>query len=603
LKLALTAQHRPGETATSIFSRQAARNMCVSARHHGREIDLPFQDVINGSPPAIARLEDLAGMSRGTLSPSTLTQSNGRTFVLNGQRITAGSLQRSVVVACPLCLIEDMHTGPYEPALNAYGRASNEIVHLRTCRKHNVPHVLIGRPTSNYTHDFAAILRENFDAVPRLADDAKHRRTSDFEVYLEDRLSGNRVSSSWLDTLGFSAAARACEIFGAVAEFGTTPNLKTLTEEDWARAGATGFQILGHGISKTRELLLALQRREGLTGVSGPQHAYGRLYQWLAKSDDVDLAPLKDMVRGHIIETMPVGAGDEIFGVKVTQRRLHSLRSAAVQHGVHPKTAAKLLQRAGLAPHEVQGLTDNQVLLPAAPVDALMTRAARAIPRQSLHGHLDISRTHLTHLLNAGHITPIVEADDLDALFDPQDLDAFLASLKENAEVVTEPTPNQMPMTEAVKRACCGVPEVLSLLFGRKLDWVGWLKGGRGYNAILVSLTEVKAKTELPALDGITVDAINYDFGIPDTAVKRLIQIGALPIVTATNPKNRCPIKIVPYNEYRHFKHKYVSLRDLSRESGRWSRHIPPELAARGIYPAPELREVGAYIFLREQLI
>ena len=229
-------------------------------------------------------------------------------------------------------------------------------------------------------------------------------------------------------------------------------------------------------------------------------------------------------------------------------------------------------------------------------------QAARAIPRQGLHDYLDISRAHLNHLLNAGYIKPIVEADDLDALFDPQDLDAFLANLKDNAEIVTEPTPDQMPMIEAVKRACCGVPEVLSLLLATKLDWVGMLKGERGYNAILVSLSEVKAKTELPPLDGITVDAITDDFGISERAAKQLIQIGALPIVTATNPKNRCPVKIVPNDEYRRFKHRYVSLRDLSRDSGRWPRHIPPELAARGIYPIPELREVDAYIFLREQL-
>lgn len=602
MKLALTAQHWPGESATSLFSRQAARNMCVSARHHGRDIDLPFQDVINGLPPAIARLEELAGLSRGTLLRSTLTQSNGRTFVLNGQRVTAGSLQRSVLVACPLCLIDDMDTGPYEAGLNAYGRASNEIVHLRTCRKHSVRHVLIGRPMRDHSHDFTAIFRENLDAVPRLAENAEHRRSSDFEVYLEDRLTEHQASSSWLDMLGFSAAARACEIFGAVAEFGTTPNLKTLTEADWARAGATGFDILRHGIPKTREFLLALQRREELTGGSGPQHAYGRLFQWLANTDDVDLVPIKDMVREHIVETMPVGAGDEIFGIKVTQRRLHSLRSAAVQHGVHPKTAAKLLQRAGIAPHEMQGLTDNQVLLPAGPVDALMTKAARAVPRRGLHDYLNISRVHLDHLLNAAYIKPIVEADDLDALFDPQDLDAFLTELHGNAEVVTHPTSDQLPVIKAVKRACCAISEVQLLLVTGALDWVGMLRGGRGYNSILLSLNEVKAKTALPAVNGITVQTITNDFGISERAVKRLIQIGLLPIVTATNPKNRCPVQIVPNDDYRRFKHDYVSLRDLSRESGIWPRHIHPELASKGIHPVPELRELGAYVFLREQL-
>ena len=54
MRLALTVPHCAGESATSLFSRLAARNMCLSARHFGRDMDLPFQDVINGMPEAIA---------------------------------------------------------------------------------------------------------------------------------------------------------------------------------------------------------------------------------------------------------------------------------------------------------------------------------------------------------------------------------------------------------------------------------------------------------------------------------------------------------------------------------------------------------------------
>jgi hypothetical protein len=342
----------------------------------------------------------------------------GRTFVLNGQRLTASSLQRSVLIACPHCLMEDMRSGPYEPALNAYGRVLTEIVYLRTCRTHSVPNVLIGRPAQpSHTHDFTLILRENLHRLPALADEAPHRPASGYELHFEDRLAGHHKPAPWLDTLGFSAAAKACEVFGIVAEFGPTQGRRPLSEGDLARAAAAGFEILRHGIQEARDFLTSLQRRPGLTGVAGPQQAYGRIYQWLAfGGDDPDVAPIKDMVREHIVETMPVGRGDEVLGVIVEQRRLHSLRSAAVAHGVHPKTAVKYLRRSGMAPAETDELTDNLVLMPASPVDILMSRVARGIQQYDIHAYLDVSRTHLLHLLNGGHLKPIVEAEDLDPL-------------------------------------------------------------------------------------------------------------------------------------------------------------------------------------------
>jgi len=604
MKLSLTAQYRPGESATSAFSRQADRNMCLSARHHGRDLDLPFQDIINGEPEAIARLEQFAGMPAGALAPSTLTQEQGRTFVLNGQRLTASSLQRSSLNACPHCLMEDMRNGPYEPALNAYGRVATEIVHLRTCRAHSVPYAVIGRPTlPNHTHDFTLILRENIDRVPILADEVSHRPASGLELYLEDRLVGRVQTAPWLNLLGFSAAAKVCEIFGIVAEFGPTQNRRPLSEDDLARAGAAGFEILRDGIQGARDFLTSLQRRPELTGAAGPQQAYGRIYQWLAfGADGPDFAPIKDMVREHIVETMPVGRGDEVLGVMVEQRRLHSLRSAALAHGVHPKTAAKYLQRSGLAPADTGGLTDNQVLMPAPTVDAFMSRLARGIQQKDIHAYLDVSRTHLLHLLSGRHLKPIVEADDLDPLFDTADLDGFVSRVTEKAETIAEPTEDQVSLSEAAKRACCGVPEVQSLLVDGQLDWVGVFRGGRGYGAILVSAAEVKARTQLPEPGGVVADVIIGDFGARQEVVKLLIETGVLPTVTAVNPKNRCPMKVVPNADYGQFKATFVSLRDLSRDTGRWSRHIQKELAEKGVHPVPEWVAAGGFIYRREHL-
>ena len=144
MRLALTVPHCAGESATSLFSRLAAHNMCLSARHFGRDMDLPFQDVINGMPEAIARLEVLAGLDSGSLSADTLALDEGRIFTLNGQRLTASATNRTVLAGCPVCMLADFPAGPYEPEINAFGRTLNEVVHLRTCPRHGVARTLIG---------------------------------------------------------------------------------------------------------------------------------------------------------------------------------------------------------------------------------------------------------------------------------------------------------------------------------------------------------------------------------------------------------------------------------------------------------------------------
>jgi hypothetical protein len=75
----------------------------------------------------------------------------------------------------------------------------------------------------------------------------------------------------------------------------------------------------------------------------GLRLAFGRLYEWLAhESDDAAYEPLRDIIRRHVIETMPLGPGDDVFGREVTVRRLHSVRSASLEMDVHPKRLRKL---------------------------------------------------------------------------------------------------------------------------------------------------------------------------------------------------------------------------------------------------------------------
>lgn len=604
MSLSLTFQLGRGQTATSAASALAARNFRFAVRPFCADVHLEFSGIVNGDPVALAKLARLGDFDLSTLTKSSFIVEERRTFTLNGQRLVGLMLERQRPVACPLCLVEDMENGRYAPEIDAFARPEWSITSYRTCTMHNVATIPIAPvPQPSLTHDFAVLVRQNLAEIRRLASDPERRQASAFEHNLLARVLGSPVESNWLNSLGFSASARACELFGAVLNFGTRFNMRQLSPADWARAGAAGFDLLKAGIETVRDFLLNLQRAPALGATSGPQQMFGRIYQWLEfGSDDRDLEPVRTMLRDHIVETLPVGPGDIVLGQPVQQRRLHSIRSAALQHGVHQVTARKILTLAGIAPAERGELSDDRILFAPDPADALLERVARGIPAKEIHSYLDVSRTHMKHLIERRDIRPILDIDGLEALYDTADLDAFIDRVAAKADVVDQPTPDQVPLTEAVKRACCGVGEVLDLVWSGRLKWVGRLAAGRGYGALLVSLGEVKVMTELPPPDGVVANFITSDFGIPHRAILEMVRRGFLPTVDAINPKNRCPMKVIPATDYNRFKANYVSLRDLSRASGKWSRHIIPEMESIGVVPLPEWTSLGAYIYRREEL-
>lgn len=62
---------------------------------------------------------------------------------------------------------------------------------------------------------------------------------------------------------------------------------------------------------------------------------FGDLYDWAARTDR-DRGPLADILRQHILETVPLGPGDIIFWETVTERRVHSVRTLSLATGLHP---------------------------------------------------------------------------------------------------------------------------------------------------------------------------------------------------------------------------------------------------------------------------
>jgi hypothetical protein len=133
---------------------------------------------------------------------------------------------------------------------------------------------------------------------------------------------------------------------------------------------------------------------------------------------------------------------------------------------------------------------------------------------------------------------------------------------------------NQVSIPAAAKRACCSAADILPLILGGKLSWVGRLAAERGYLAVLVDLDEIRAKTRGGETGGLTRRPASKRLRTQEKVVDALIKAGKLTTFVARDPINRCPQVLISHEEMDRFCGEYVSLFTLADERGQHSRHV-----------------------------
>ncbi|NKX16071.1 hypothetical protein HGG75_09025 [Ochrobactrum pseudogrignonense] len=87
---------------------------------------------------------------------------------------------------------------------------------------------------------------------------------------------------------------------------------------------------------------------------------------------------------------------------------------------------------------------------------------------------------------------------------------------------IDQPEPDQSWIGYAAKRACCSSKEVLDLILGKKLEWIGRDLSTTGYKSILVNVDEIKRLTQLPRSEGLTLQRAAEKSACPAIQWQRL---------------------------------------------------------------------------------
>ncbi|MEH2469263.1 hypothetical protein V1284_000707 [Nitrobacteraceae bacterium AZCC 2299] len=506
-----------GESPMSLWSR-TAKLFNRTAREFSLDMGLTFQSVVDGDPATLASLAARCRADHDRLVAASIVKVADRRHRLREQELLRDSLTRASLRVCPQCVVDDTHKRSGPKALRPYGRTLWLLSSVRTCPQHQSALVEVTRaPYMHRLHDFARLIEPSLNADD-FARGLQERRFSPLEHYLVDRLNGVADANSWLQKLPFYAASKACEILGAVATRGHRFKARSLNDADWHEAGAVGFDIANTGESGIRSLLSQLQQTFTRTDRDwGPQQLLGRLYTWLANdSEDSAYDPLRNVVRDHIIETMPFGPGDELFGQGVRVRRVHSVRSAYLESGISPKRLRQLLSEAGHIRKEDLALTDDRITFDAAKTEEFIGNLSTAVSLRGVERYINAPRQIVNLLCKAGYLSRFKSTNGrLTHAFAKEDLDTFLSQLAANATEIEPDDGSLFQIQTSAKRASCSSADIVGLIFDRTLTRIRRTPGESGFSSILVDPEEVKRHVRGPELKGLKLRAVEQILRAP----------------------------------------------------------------------------------------
>ena len=602
-----SVKHMPGEALESFVSRLASINGLATANELCVDLGVSFPMILSGNVDAVTYLADLSGNAVAPLLHEAL-RPEGKRFVLRGQTLTKTGLVRSRIRICPECLNEDRQraSSAIPEQVAGYGRTTWKAESLRTCVQHDV--VMVDLPAGSLAsaREFVSVVAPHLSQDRAGMPPVRRRAASAFERYLHGRLEG-QDGDCWLDTLPFFAAARSCEILGAVAVFGRTPNLNTLTTDDWMRAGQEGFHIASNGliaIEGFMEHLWASYSGDRATP-SGPQAWFGRLHQWLgSKLSEPEYQPIRDAIIRFVADRTPFNPNELVCGCPVPYRRVHSLRTAAVETKLSGKRLRRALDHAGHLPAGHEALTDHEVTFDASATRELLRLLASSMSVAEIAKAWDISWMQTRELIHAGHLRPIAPlvSGTTSVLFDGEEVDAFIKGLQDGAVEVEGIPEGYCNLGAVCHQAQCRLADVTGLIAARKLSWVGRRRGVLGLRSIIVNVDEVRGLLRGPDLRGRMRRHAQHALRISNRTMNALIERGIIAATVQRHPSVAKDVVVIAPEELDRFAARYMRPTEVAARLGVTIRSLPEVLQEHGIEPVLATADFHAPFYARASL-
>lgn len=598
------------EPAAGFASRLAAVNG-RSLRDLLRDTCIQQRSLDKGIASAVRDIATLGRADPEKLLKYTPVPKGGKLYELADEVFVRLAVNRTYFRFCAHCLREDMdrYDGPFfsRPWL----RLEWTLSHFRSCARHEV-FLTATKPirTPFAPFDFSDTMRTLVPSLPEMADAAPAPGASPFQAWLQDRLRGVRSQENWLDDLPLYVAAPFCEALGVSSLHEPKVKVAKFIASDWAAAADEGFRIASTGENSLRSLLGRLNEAQSSTrGFWGPRDTYGYAYGLLQKTvDDPAYRKLRDAVRHFALETMPIEPGTDVLGEPAGHRKIHTVRTAARDSGVHALTIRRLFKRMGVdGAGERSGVMDHRILVTSGEVHRVISELKGAITAPEVEKLLGVPRLHLKALVAGGHLSALADTGsrrNAKRRFSTEVVEQLRFRLFDGACVVSEPTKRQVDVIGARRASSCSIPDLLDMVFTGKLSWKGRLVGRTDYMALLLDADEVTriVRSRETRTNLTKAEAEAFLPGTHERVVNRLIETGHLTLAKEFSPDARRMIPVVSRESAEAFKSRYVSLGEICQKTNMHHKQVRLVLRCAGVEAAVPRENLGAFFYDRERV-
>mgnify|MGYP003668569135 CR=1 FL=1 len=334
------------ETVYSYFSRLAA-TWKTDIADFAHDIGVPFRRLIEQDQSAFDSLADWANLDlhqMDELLSWTGVRAGNVRMRFRGELFVSRALRNPVVRGCPVCLREDtlQQDGPNVAAMVM--RGDWQLREVNMCVRHGQPLITLWQsenPRDRY--DFRCRLQEIEHGILSGGLDRAAIQPTSYDRWLDRRLQEGR-DDTWLQGQPLFAATTFIRLLGqAFLEIHESKRPQGV-----GSVHAAGFEIAMHGQSAIRHALD--QMASAATGhLDEPNKAFGPLYPALSRDyiEEESLDEFRGILRECILDHWPVTPGGLLLGKVVTERRLHSVVTAARELGVGAQVVEHHLHTAG----------------------------------------------------------------------------------------------------------------------------------------------------------------------------------------------------------------------------------------------------------------
>lgn len=552
----------------------------------------PDQMAINDGS-ALCRLAEVAGIDVQGLRANAAVPVGKRTYDLRGELVTAEFLANPNTVFCPACLAEDDQTGM------RHGRWEWSLSVVRTCPRHETP--LLRRAQAAWDdklHELDRRVPERGVELQEMVERAGRRSVSQLQEYVLHRLAGS-AGPDWLDAQTLDQASRATELLGVLVAYGPMQRLPELEADDWDQAGRVGFDFTSRGEEGIREALEAQFRKfDDASGTPGARKIFGCFYNALAHSKSLkDPGDIARILRDVLTENIAMPAGTKVLGVKLPERRLHTVASLAKEQNLDPRTLRDVLVAAGVLPEKAPA----HYPVPVHKGREVALRVKRLVHVKSLPDALVCARPMVDQLFADRLLTPIYYGRPgtkgrTQKAVDREEIAMLVGKLHAKAVELGVETDGLVPVSKAAEKAKVPAVTVVHMILGGFLERVFRLAGQEGIAALRVDPAEVK-RHRATCARGLSAMEAFAALKISRNILWRLVDRSPEEVSIAVNwiacPEGGHRIPWFDLAVVADFKARFTHPARIAEQHGLQIGEVASRLQRRGVRPALSKAEVG----------